>query len=97
MIILKFIFFVLGVIFFLGLLGGLVMVIAMYRLRKRLEKTFKDAQQHAHHSDNNHADDNNEYTSNHGNLDDVNMVQCPHCGTFTPTTDPLCEHCGKQL
>lgn len=95
MIILKFIFFVLAVIFLLGLIGGLVMVVAMYRLRKNMEKAFKNAQQDGQENDSGRSRPDN---GGHAHLEgEVEMVKCPHCGTFTNASDPVCEHCGREI
>ena len=92
MIILKFIFLVLGVIFLLGLLGGLVLMVSMFSLRKRMEKAFKGASQEQRQ----HPPDADEQPHVHVE-GDVEMVKCPHCGTFTDANDPKCEACGQPL
>lgn len=91
MIILQFIFFVLAVIFLLGLLGGLVLVFSMWRLRKRMENAFKDAEKQGRRGREEGARFNKKVEG------EVNMVKCPHCGTFTDASDPRCEACGKAV
>ena len=92
MIIIKFIFIVLGVIFLLGLLGGLVLMVSMFSLRKRMEKAFKDARNRTPGGENGDADEPHIHVEG-----DVEMVKCPHCGTFTDANDPKCEACGQRL
>ena len=92
MIVIKFIFLVLSVIFILGLIGGLVLVIAMYRLRKKMEQAYHNTQHTSHHEDSSASPGDSPGLEN-----EFDMIQCPHCGTFTPAADPFCEHCGNKL
>ena len=94
MIVIKFIFLVLGVIFMLGLAGGLVLVIAMYRLRKKMEQAYHNAQQNPHQDRSSENPPDEDFS---GLENEFDMIQCPHCGTFTPAADPFCEHCGGKL
>lgn len=91
MIILKFIAFFFLVIFIMGLIGGLVLVFSMWRLRKRMEKAFRDAEQDQRPG----RDGETRYRAEVEG--EVNMVKCPHCGTFTDASDPRCENCGESL
>ncbi len=85
MIILEILFAIIIGFFALGLLGALIVFIMALNIRRKLRQAM------ANMPNNNQTTNQND----HNELD-VELIQCPHCGTFIEAHHNICESCGKS-